>query len=256
VQSAFADYRFDMASRAIYEFVWDEYCDWYVELAKVQLQTGSEAQSRATRHTLVSILETALRLAHPVIPFITEELWQKVAPLAGKTGDSIMLQPYPVSDETAQDADAGAKVLELKALVDAVRGLRGEMKLSPAERVPLAIAGESSRYAVYGPYLVALAKLAKVDIQPELPAGDAPVAIVGDCRLMLQIEIDKEAEIARLNKEIARIEGEIDKCQAKLGNPNFTDKAPPAVVEQERKRLADFSATLEKFKGQLGRLDK
>ncbi len=265
VQSAFADYRFDMASRAIYEFVWDEYCDWYLELAKVQLQTGSEAQQRATRHILISVLETALRLAHPIIPFITEELWQKVAPLAGaasnmppsgNAGDSIMLQPYPAVDEKNQDADSVARVQELKALVDAVRGLRGEMKLSPAEKVPLAIAGEPARYSAYTHYLTALARLAKVDIQPELPAGDAPIAIVGDCRLMLEIQIDKDAEVARLNKEIARIEGEIAKCRGKLANPNFADKAPAAVVEQEKKRLADFSDTLEKLNGQLGRLSK
>ncbi len=256
VQSAFADYRFDMASRAIYEFVWDEYCDWYVELAKVQLQNGSEAQQRAARHTLITALETALRLAHPIIPFITEELWQKVAPLSGRRGESIMLQPYPATNEKAQDVEAAAKVQELKALVDAVRGLRGEMKLSPAEKVPLAIAGEATRYTAYTPYLAALAKLAKVDIQPELPAGDAPVAIAGDCRLMLQIEIDKEAEIARLNKEIVRIEGEIAKCKGKLSNPNFADKAPPAVVVQEKKRLTDFTSTLEKLGRQLSKLDK
>ncbi|MEW6131881.1 MAG: valine--tRNA ligase [Pseudomonadota bacterium] len=255
VLAAFADYRFDMAARAIYEFVWDEYCDWYVELAKVQLQTGNEAQQRATRHTLINVLETALRLAHPIIPFITEELWQKVAPLAGKGGKSIMLQPYPAADDKAQDAGASAKVQALKALVDAVRGLRGEMKLSPAEKVPLAIAGDASRYAEFTPYLAALARLAKVDIQPGLPAGDAPVAIVGDCRLMLQIEIDKEAEIARLNREIARIEGEIAKCHGKLSNPNFADKAPPAIVAQEKKRLDDFSATLEKLSDQLNRLN-
>ncbi len=254
--SAFNEYRFDMASRAIYEFIWDEYCDWYVELAKVQMQTGSEAQQRATRRTLITVLETALRLAHPVIPFITEELWQKVAPLAAKTGDSIMLQSYPVANEKAQDAGASTRVQELKSLIDAVRSLRSEMKLSPAEKVPLAIAGEYSHYSTYTPYLTALARLSKIDIQNELPAGDAPVAIVGDCKLMLQIEIDKEAEIARLGKEITRIEGEVAKCQAKLGNPNFADKAPPSVVEQERKRLADFSATLEKLQSQLSRFTK
>jgi valyl-tRNA synthetase len=254
VLSAFAEYRFDMVSRAIYEFVWDEYCDWYVELAKVQMQTGNEAQQRATRRTLISVLETALRLAHPVIPFITEELWQKVAPLAGAGGASIMLQAYPAANDKAQDAEATAKVQELKSLVDAVRSLRGEMKLSPGERVPLAIAGEASHYSPYTQSLTALARLSTIDIQKVLPAGDAPVAIVGDCRLMLKIEIDKDAEIARLGKEIARIEGEISKCQAKLGNPSFADKAPPAVVEQERKRLADFSATLEKLNGQLRRL--
>ena len=130
------------------------------------------------------------------------------------------------------------------------------MKLSPAEKVPLAIAGEAARYTAYTPYLAALAKLAKVDIQPELPAGDAPVAIAGDCRLMLQIEIDKEAEVTRLNKEIVRIEGEIGKCRAKLGNPDFAGKAPPAVVEQEKKRLADFTSTLGKLSGQLNRLGR
>ena len=256
MQSAFAEYRFDMASRAIYEFVWDEYCDWYVELAKVQLQTGNEAQQRATRHTLISVLETALRLAHPIIPFITEELWQKVAPLAGKSGDSIMLQPYPAADEKAQDGESTAKVQELKSLVDAVRGLRGEMKLSPGEKVPLAIAGPAARYAAYTPYLAALARLAKIDIQPELPAGDAPVAIVGDCRLMLQVSIDRQAEIARLAREIAKVEAEIGKCETKLANPNFTDKAPPAVVEQEKNRLAEFSATREKLQAQRDRLDR
>ncbi len=254
VLAAFSDYRFDMASRAIYEFVWDEYCDWYLELAKVQLHTGNEAQQRATRHTLIRVLESALRLAHPVIPFITEELWQKVAPLAGRTGHSIMLQPYPMVDESAADQSANTHILELKSLVDAVRGLRGEMKLSPAEKVPLALTGDKDRYQAFGPYLTALAKLSKFDIYPELPAGDAPVAIVGDCRLMLQIEIDRDAEIARLEKEIARIAGEMDKCNGKLGNPSFAGKAPPAVVEQERKRLADFTAMQEKLRSQLSRL--
>ena len=263
VLSAFSEYRFDMASRAIYEFVWDEYCDWYLELAKVQLQTGNEAKQRATRHTLIHVLESALRLAHPIIPFITEELWQKVAPLAGvalnkapsgNSGNSIMLQPYPQANDNADDRQSTARIEELKSLVDAVRGLRGEMKLSPAEKVPLALAGDNTRYQAFGPYLTALTKLSKFDINPELPAGDAPVAIVGDCRLMLQIEIDKDAEIARLKKEIDRIEVEISKCKAKLGNPNFADKAPPAVVEQERKRLAEFTATLEKLTNQLSRL--
>jgi valyl-tRNA synthetase len=256
VQDAFADYRFDMASRAIYEFVWDEYCDWYVELAKVQLQTGNELQQRATRHILIHILESTLRLAHPIIPFITEELWQKVAPLAGKQGDSIMLQPYPLANDDAYDNHAIDQVQDLKALVDAVRGLRGEMKLSPAEKVPLALAGDSNRYQPFGPYLTALAKLSKFDIHAELPAGDAPVAIVGDCRLMLRVEIDKNAEMARMQKEISRIESEVDKCHAKLGNPNFADKAPPAVVEQERRRLADFTATLDKLRTQLARLEE
>ncbi|NWG38429.1 MAG: valine--tRNA ligase [Hydrogenophilaceae bacterium] len=256
VLTAFSGYRFDMASRAIYEFVWDEYCDWYLELAKVQLQTGNESQQRATRHTLIHVLESALRLAHPIIPFITEELWQKVAPLAGKQGSSIMLQPYPSTDEKAYDGESCSQIQQLKTLVEAVRGLRGEMKLSPAEKVPLALTGDKERYQPFGPYLTALAKLSKFDIYAELPAGDAPVAIAGDCRLMLQIEIDKDAEIARLNKEISRIEGEVNKCQAKLGNPNFADKAPPAVVAQEKNRLADFTAMIDKLRNQLSRLQQ
>ena len=263
VTNAFGEYRFDMASRAIYEFVWDEYCDWYLELAKVQLQTGNDAQQRATRKTLVGVLEIALRLAHPIIPFITEELWQKVAPLAGAAsmaspasdgGDSIMLQTYPAADVGLHDAAAEAQVAEMKSLIDAVRGLRGEMKLSPADKVPLALVGDVSRYTPYQPYLAALARLASVSIAEELPAGDAPVAIVGECKLMLQVEIDRDAEIARLAKEIERIQGEIGKCQGKLGNANFADKAPAAVVEQERKRLADFSALVEKLDSQLARL--
>jgi valyl-tRNA synthetase len=254
VLDAFAEYRFDMASRAIYQFVWDEYCDWYVELAKVQLQTGSESQQRATRRTLIQVLETALRLAHPIMPFITEELWQKVAALAGKKGDSIMLQPYPSVETGRQDAASETEIQQLKNVVDAVRGLRSEMKLSPAEKVPLALAGEKTRYQHFGPYLIALARLSKLEIFPELPAGDAPVAIAGDCRLMLQIEFDREAERTRLNKELDRIEGEIGKCQAKLGNPNFAGKAPPAVVEQEKVRLQDFSALRDKLQSQLARL--
>jgi valyl-tRNA synthetase len=256
VLAGFGEYRFDMASRAIYEFVWDEYCDWYVELAKVQLQTGNEAQQRATRRTLIHVLETALRLAHPVIPFITEELWHKVAPLAGKAGKSLMLQPYPLVDKCQRDIEAVNQAGELKMLVEAVRGLRGEMKLSPADKVPLALAGDANRYGPFTPYLAALGRLSGISITADLPPGDAPVAIMGECRLMLQIEIDKDAEIARLSKEIARIEAEISKCRGKLGNPNFADKAPPAVVDQERKRLADFCAMLEKLNAQSSRLRK
>ena len=257
VTTAFGEYRFDMVSRAIYEFVWDEYCDWYLELAKVQLQSGNDAQQRATRKTLINVLETALRLAHPVVPFITEELWQKVAPLAGTVADgqaSIMLQTYPVVDSDLRDAQAESQVMEMKSLIDAVRGLRGEMKLSPAARIPLALAGDTGRYTPYVPYLAALGKLSTVSVAAELPQGDAPVAIVGDCRLMLQVEIDKDAEVARLNKEIERVQCEITKCNGKLGNPNFADKAPAAVVEQERKRLSEFSALVEKLAGQLQRL--
>ena len=254
VRAGFDQYRFDMAARAIYEFVWDEYCDWYLELAKVQINGGSEATQRATRRTLVRVLETLLRLAHPVIPYITEELWQAVAPLAGaRQTESVMLAAYPKVDRSA-DAAAQAEMTRLKDLIGATRNLRGEMGLSPAQKVPLYVEGDAGRVAAYGPYMAALARLSEVQAVARLPEGDAPVAVVGDWRVMLHVEVDREAEMARLDKEIARLEGEIMKANGKLSNASFVDKAPAAVVEQERQRLADFSATLEKVRAQRQRL--
>ncbi|MCL4184634.1 MAG: class I tRNA ligase family protein, partial [Burkholderiaceae bacterium] len=271
----FADYRFDLAARAIYEFVWNEYCDWYLELAKVQLQEDDAARARATRRTLLRVLEAVLRLAHPIIPFITEELWQKVAPLAMRYGErgvqtlagaplaaalgqrrhSIMTQPYPQAEATRLDEAAERWVAELKAQVDACRALRGEMGLSPAHRPPLVAAGDAQRLAGFAPYLRALARVATVEVVAELPSGSiAPVQIVGDARLMLKIDIDVAAERERLDKEIGRVAGEIGKAQAKLGNASFVERAPAAVVEQERGRLAAFGATLERLREQRARL--
>ncbi|MBT9613774.1 MAG: valine--tRNA ligase [Burkholderiales bacterium] len=261
VADAFAQYRFDLAALAIYQFVWDEYCDWYVELAKVQLQHGNEAEKRTTRRTLVRVLEATLRLAHPIIPFITEELWQIVAPLsgnkgAGKSGDSIMLAPYPVMNPAKIDRAAMSKVALLKELVNACRALRGEMSISPALKVPLVALGDAATLAGFAPYLTALAKLSEVEIETHaLPQTQAPVQIVGEYRLMLKIEIDLDAERARIDKEITRLRGEVVKAQGKLGNASFVDKAPPTVVAQEKERLEGFNATLEKLVVQREKLD-
>ena len=252
----FADYRFDLLARAIHEFVWDEFCDWYLEIAKVQIQAGAPEEARATRCTLLTVLEAVLRLAHPLIPFITEELWQAVAKLAGKkTHDSIMLAAYPQADPQKFDAASEAKVTRLKELVHACRNLRGEMGISPARKMPLVASGDAETLKRCAPYLKALAKLSEVRLVEHLPEdAKAPIAVAGDIRLMLEIEIDLAAETERLTKEIARLEGEAAKAKAKLANENFVARAPAQVVEQEKKRLADFADTLEKLRPQLEKL--
>lgn len=258
-ERGFADYRFDNIANAIYHFVWDEYCDWYLELAKTQIQNGTPEQQLGTRRTLIRVLEVVLRVAHPIIPFITEELWQKVSVVAGKRAadetTSISVQPYPIANPAAIDEQAQAQVAELKAQVDAIRALRGEMNISPAQRVPLIAQGDAATLKANSPYLAALGKLESVEIVDQLPTdAGAPVQVIGTTQLMLHVEIDVEAERIRLSKEIERLQGEINKAGAKLGNASFVERAPAAVVEQERQRVAQFGETLAKVKQQFDRL--
>ncbi len=263
VAEGFAQYRLDQVANAIYGFVWDEYCDWYLEIAKVQLASGDEAQQRATRRTLIRVLETVLRLLHPITPFITAELWDTVAVVAGrKAADSaqtLATAPYPVAQLERVDAQADAWMAHLKAVVGACRSLRSEMGLSPAERVPLLVHGEVAFVEQAAAAIKALAKLSAVEPYTEEAAFNeasrtAPVLVVGALRLALKVEVDVAAETARLDKEIARLQGEITKAQGKLASESFVARAPAAVVEQERQRVADFSLTLQRVQEQRARL--
>jgi len=268
IAQGFADYRLDQVAQTLYEFVWNEFCDWYLEIAKVQIQTGDEAAQRATRRTLIRTLETILRLAHPIIPFITEALWQHVSLVAGRRSEangptSVAVAAYPVSQPERIDTQAEAHVAQLKALVDACRNLRGEMGVSPAQRLPLYAVATTAAQAEFmrsqAPVLQALAKLSEVRVFDDeagwsAAAESAPVAVVGEIRVCLFMQVDVAAEKTRLGKEVTRLQGEIAKAQGKLSNEAFVAKAPAAVLEQERKRLADFSATLAKVQEQLARL--
>ena len=256
VAQHYADYRFDLLAKTVYEFVWDEYCDWYLELAKVQIQSDTPAEQRATRRTLLRVLETVLRLAHPLIPFITEELWQTVAPMTdiNVEGQSIMLQAYPQAQPSKIDPAAEAWMAQLKEMVSACRSLRGEMNLSPALRAPLIAAGDIEALKGFAPYVQALGKLSEVTVAAELPETDAPVQIIGNFKLMLKVEIDVAAEKERLGKELTRLDGEIASAEKKLSTPTFVERAPEAVVAQERARLADKSSQREKIAAQLAKL--
>ncbi|MDR3086762.1 MAG: valine--tRNA ligase, partial [Azoarcus sp.] len=269
----FAEYRFDLAAQALYRFVWDEFCDWYLEIAKVEL-AGDEASARAVRRVLVDTLESVLRLAHPLIPFITEELWQSVAPVAGirrqgsgirdqqggaeKKNASIMIAAWPETDSGKVDETAEAQMERLKSCVSACRNLRGEMGISPATRTPLIVAG--GRDALedirgFAPVLMALAKISDIAYGEEIPADAlSPIAVVHETRLMLVVEIDLAAEVERLNKEIEKQQKQIFQAKAKLENENFTARAPANIVAQEKERLASAEAALAKLVPQLEKL--
>ena len=252
---AFETYRFDLAAQTLYEFVWNEYCDWYIELAKVQIQTGCPTTQRTTRRTLVRVLETILRLLHPIMPFITEELWQVVAPLANaKTADSIMLAAYPQADKEKIVQTAFDKMAALKDLVEEVRKLRGEMGIAPNVKAPLFVEGSAELEGLLK-YLPSLTRLTEAKLVDNLPeAEDAPVAVCNGARLMLKVEIDKAAETARLSKEAEKLQKALDKLNAKLSKPGYTEKAPAHLVEKDKADLAELEDKMAKVQTQLAKL--
>lgn len=255
VTQAYETYRFDLAAETLYSFVWNDYCDWYLELAKVQLQTGCASRQRATRHTLLRVLEAALRLLHPIIPFITEELWQTVASMCGKkTADSIMLAPFPEAEPENIVQAAFDQMAKLQDLIGAVRNLRGEMGIQPNVKAPLFVesADDLADYLKYLPMMTRLTEAQQVETLPD--AEDAPVAVCNGARLMLKVEIDKAAETARLSKEAEKLQKGLDKLNAKLSKPGYTEKAPVHLVEKDRAELADLEAKMAKVQAALEKL--
>jgi len=264
VADHFAHYRFDLASTAIYEFVWNEYCDWYLELAKPVLTgNASDAEKHATRTTLVRVLEATLRLAHPIMPFITEELWQQVAPLAGKNGPSISLQPFPVGDTDKIDAKAVEEIEWVKRSVMGVRKIRAEMNINPGKKLPLKVsdanADDIAKLEKHGALLSFVARLSDIEIlNPDTPKPDSAIALVDHMQLLIPMAglIDKEAELARLGKEIDRLKSEVARLSAKLSNTGFTDKAPAKVVELEQQKLDDAQSALTQLQAQVEKISK
>ena len=255
VTQAYETYRFDLAAETLYSFVWNDYCDWYLELAKVQLQTGCASRQRATRHTLLRVLEAALRLLHPIIPFITEELWQTVAPMCdAKTADSIMLARFPEADREQIVQTTFEQMTVLQDLIGAVRNLRGEMGIQPNVKAPLFIesADDLADYLKYLPMMTRLTEAQQVAALPE--SEDAPIAVCNGARLMLKVEIDKAAETARLSKEAEKLQKALDKLNAKLSKPGYTEKAPAHLVEKDKADLAELEDKMAKVQNQLAKL--
>jgi valyl-tRNA synthetase len=258
-------YRLDLAAQTIYEFVWNEYCDWYLELSKPVLwdERASATQKLGTRRTLIRVLEAVLRLAHPLIPFITEEIWQKIKPLAGATGDTIMLAAYPVADESKIDQQALTDIAWLQAVILGVRNIRGEMNISPAKNLPLYFkngsADDQQRLLDNKQYLLKLASLESatwLSAQDEAPMS--ATALVGAMEILVPMAglIDKEAELARLNKEVTKLVGDVERTEVKLSNAAFVDKAPAEVVEKERARLAETKVSVEKLREQMQKISE
>ena len=254
---AIDNYRFDLAAQAIYEFTWNEYCDWYLELAKISLQSEDENLQRGTRHTLVTVLETILRLAHPIMPFITEEIWQRVAPLAGITAETIMLQAYPISDDAQIKLDAIEETNWVMNFILGVRRIRGEMNIAPGKPLPILLqhgsANDQQCLANNFAYLKKLGRLEEITwLDASESAPESAIALVGELNILIPMAglIDKEAELTRLDKEIQKISNDLPRVEGKLSNPTFIDKAPADVIDKEKAKLADLRSTLNNLEQQ------
>ncbi|MDP3332041.1 MAG: valine--tRNA ligase [Methylococcaceae bacterium] len=255
--NAIDNYRFDLAAQAIYEFTWNEYCDWYLELAKISLQSDDLALQRGTRKTLLTVLETVLRLAHPIMPFITEEIWQRVAPLAGTAGETIMLQPYPVADDLLIDLNAIAETNWIMSFILGVRRIRGEMNIAPSKPLPVLLQnGSEADQQNLSNSLSYVQKLGRLEsitwLNPDDTTPESAIALVGELKILIPMAglIDKEAELARLAKEIQKIANDLPRVEGKLNNPAFVDKAPPEVIDKERAKLAELRSLLNNLEQQ------
>jgi valyl-tRNA synthetase len=254
---AIDNYRFDLAAQALYEFTWNEYCDWYLELAKVSLQSDDEALQRGTRKTLLTVLETLLRLAHPLMPFITEEIWQRVAPLAGIQADTIMLQAYPVANESLIDDKAITEINWLMNFILGVRRIRGEMNIAPGKPLPVLLQNVSANdhdfLKTNSVYLHRIGRLESITcLENEQTAPESAIALIGEMKILIPMAglIDKDAELARLEKEIQKINNDLPRIKDKLTNPTFIDKAPAAVIDKEKAKLAELNSSLSNLEQQ------
>ena len=263
VETAFAEYRFDYAATALYEFTWYEFCDWYLELTKPVLQSDSapDAAKRGTRRTLVEILEALQRALHPLMPFISEEIWQRAAPLAGRTGETVMLQPYPRAADFPPDETAEREVAWIQAFILALRQIRGEMNIAPSRRIPVLLKGAGEHDKAYAErYRAYLERLAGIEtltvLAPDAVAPESATALVGEMSVLVPMAglIDIKAEVERLSKLLVKAEQELAKTRVKLSNENFVRNAPPEVVKTEREREADFERQARSIKAQLDRL--
>ena len=263
VRSAMERYRLDLAAQAIYDFTWNEYCDWYLELSKTVLAgpDGDPARLRGTRRTLVRVLEAVLRLLHPLMPFVTEEIWQRVAPLAGRSGPSLMLEPYPAPRPELDDAKAVEHMTWLKDLILAIRRVRGELDLAPGRQIPVVLVDpsdtERAQLAGGAAYVRALARVATIDIlEAGAPTPKAATALLGELEILVPLEgiIDKDAEIVRLERQLDKLGKHLSRARTKLGNPSFRDRAPAEVVEKERRRAAELESSIGKLEMQLAML--